>query len=199
MATVRLGIVGIGSMGSVHAQNIVNGKVPRCELTAVCDPKVERISRFSSARGFLSAEEFLRGSQTDAVLIATPHYSHTSIGIETLGSGRHLLVEKPISVHKADAERLIAAHRRSNQVFAAMFNQRTDPYFLKLRQLVRSGLKRITSRVTGELPGQARGAVCCSTSAHTTWIFSNGFLGCLPASAHFAILAGITISRSKTI
>jgi predicted dehydrogenase len=138
MATVRLGIVGIGSMGSVHAQNIVNGKVPRCELTAVCDPKVERISRFSSARGFLSAEEFLRGSQTDAVLIATPHYSHTSIGIETLGSGRHLLVEKPISVHKADAERLIAAHRRSNQVFAAMFNQRTDPYFLKLRQLVRS-------------------------------------------------------------
>ena len=138
MATVRLGIVGIGSMGSVHAQNIVNGEVPRCELTAVCDPKVERISRFSSARGFLSAEEFLRGSQTDAVLIATPHYSHTSIGIETLGSGRHLLVEKPISVHKADAERLIAAHRRSNQVFAAMFNQRTDPYFLKLRQLVRS-------------------------------------------------------------
>jgi predicted dehydrogenase len=139
MGTVRLGIVGIGSMGSIHAQSIVDGKVPRCELTAVCDPKPERLLRFPSARGFLSVEEFLRGSQTDAVLIATPHYSHTTIGIEALGTGRHVLVEKPISVHKADAERLIAAHRRSNQIFAAMFNQRMDPYFLKLRQLVCSG------------------------------------------------------------
>jgi predicted dehydrogenase len=126
-------------MGSVHAQSIVDGKVPRCELTAICDPKAERLNRFPAIRGFLSVEEFLRGSQIDAVLIATPHYSHTTIGIDALGTGRHLLVEKPISVHKADAERLIAAHRRSNQIFAAMFNQRTDPYFLKLRQFVRSG------------------------------------------------------------
>lgn len=139
METVKLGIVGIGSMGCIHAQNIVDGKVPRCELTAVCDPKAERLNRFASAESFLSVDDFLRGSETDAVLIATPHYSHTTIGIEALGTGRHVLVEKPISVHKADAERLIGAHRRSDQVFAAMFNQRTDPFFLKLRQLVRFG------------------------------------------------------------
>jgi predicted dehydrogenase len=126
-------------MGSIHAQSVVDGKIPRCKLTAVCDPKVERINKFPSAKGFVSADDFLRSSETDAVLIATPHYAHTTIGIQALESGRHLLVEKPISVHKADAERLIAAHRRSNQVFAAMFNQRTDPFFLKLRGLVQSG------------------------------------------------------------
>ncbi|HXQ01870.1 MAG TPA: Gfo/Idh/MocA family oxidoreductase, partial [Candidatus Udaeobacter sp.] len=118
MEPVRLGIVGIGAMGSVHAQNIVDGKVPRCKLTAVCDPKAERLNRYSSAEGFLSVDDFLRSSETDAVLIATPHYSHTIIGIQALESGRHVLVEKPISAHKSDAERLIAAHRCSDKVFA---------------------------------------------------------------------------------
>ena len=73
------------------------------------------------------------------MLIAAPHFFHTALGIQALEAGKHLLVEKPISVHKADAERLIAAHRRPNQVFAAMFNQRTDPFFQNLRRLVQSG------------------------------------------------------------
>jgi predicted dehydrogenase len=126
-------------MGILHAQNIAGGKVPRCKLTAVCDPKPERLQRFPSATGFLSVDEFLSKSETDAILIASPHYSHTTIGIAALETGRHVLVEKPISAHKADAERLISAHRSSGQIFGAMFNQRTDPYYLKLRQLVHSG------------------------------------------------------------
>jgi len=152
MESVRLGIIGIGAMGSVHAESIMEGKVPRCELTAVCDPKPERMKRFSSAEAFHSAEELLLTSKTDAVLIATPHYSHTTIGIQALESGRHLLVEKPISVHKADAERLIAAHRSSDQVFAGMFNQRTDPYFQKLHALIKSGelgaIRRVSWTIT---------------------------------------------------
>ena len=44
----------------------------------------------------------------DALLIATPHYQHTSLGIAALEAGLHIMVEKPISAHKADAERLIA-------------------------------------------------------------------------------------------
>jgi predicted dehydrogenase len=152
MGTVKLGIVGLGTMGSIHAQSIIDGKIPRCELTAVCDEKAERLTRFSSAECFASVDDFLRSGETDAVLIATPHYSHTAIGIRALETGRHVLVEKPISVHKSDAERLIAAHRGSEQVFAAMFNQRTDPFFLKLRQLVQSGdlgaIRRVNWTIT---------------------------------------------------
>jgi predicted dehydrogenase len=152
MDTVKLGIVGIGTMGTIHAQSVMDGKIPRCKLTAVCDPKVERLDPFPSAEGFLSVEDFLRSSGTDAVLIATPHYSHTDIGIRALESGRHVLVEKPISVHKSDAERLVAAHHSSEQVFAAMFNQRTDPFYLKLRQLVQSGdlgaIRRVNWTIT---------------------------------------------------
>jgi predicted dehydrogenase len=81
----------------------------------------------------------LEAQVCEAVLIATPHYAHTSIGIEALESGHHVLVEKPISVHKADCVRLIAAHRDNRLVFAAMFNQRTDPHYLKIKQLVDNG------------------------------------------------------------
>jgi predicted dehydrogenase len=148
MQTVKLGIVGVGTMGAIHAQSILDGNIPGCKLTAVCDLEAERLNDFSSAERFLSVDDFLRSSDTDAVLIATPHYSHTTIGIAALETGRHILVEKPISVHKADAERLVAAHRSSNQVFAAMFNQRTDPLYLKLRRLVRSGELGAVRRVS---------------------------------------------------
>ncbi len=137
----------MGAMGILHAQNIVAGKVPRCQLSAVCDPKAERLNRFPSAEPFVSVDDLLRASESDAILIATPHYSHTSIGIAALERGYHVLVEKPISVHKADAVRLIAAHRSSKQVFAGMFNQRTDPFYLKLRHLVHSGELGIVRRV----------------------------------------------------
>jgi len=56
-----------------------------------------------------------------------------------LEQGLHLLTEKPISAHKADCERLIAAHTNRDQVFAAMFQMRAMPMFQKIRQLVNSG------------------------------------------------------------
>ena len=73
--------------------------------------------------------------EVDAVIIATPHYDHTIIGIDALEQGLHVLVEKPISVHKNDAKKLIAAHTNKDQVFAAMFNQRTDPKFKRVKKL----------------------------------------------------------------
>jgi predicted dehydrogenase len=76
----------------------------------------------------------------DAVVIATPHYDHPPIGIAALESGHHLLVEKPIAVHKAAAERLIEAHRRNPHLaFAAMFQQRTDPRYQMIKQMVGTG------------------------------------------------------------
>jgi hypothetical protein len=95
----------------------------------------------------------------DAVLIATPHYAHTTIGADALEQGLHVLVEKPISVHKADCERLIAAHRGGRQVFAAMFNQRTDPYYRKIRELVWNGelgeIRRVNWIITNWFRSQA--------------------------------------------
>ncbi len=139
MKELRLGIIGLGSMGRAHAGAIQSGKIPRCRLAAVCDAQEEALARFQEPARFTSASDLIHSGKVDGVLIATPHYSHTPIGIEALSAGLHVLVEKPISVHKADCERLIAAHRSKKQVFAAMFNQRTDPYYIKLRELIQAG------------------------------------------------------------
>src|SRR5256885_15679341 len=82
----------------------------------------------------------MRSGDIAAVVIATPHYQHTSLGIVAINAGLHLMVEKPISAHKADAERLIAAHRKKpNLVFGAMFQLRTEPRYMKIRKLIEDG------------------------------------------------------------
>ncbi|MFO7871693.1 MAG: Gfo/Idh/MocA family oxidoreductase [Kiritimatiellia bacterium] len=146
MKKVRLGVVGVGNMGSSHAARIQKGEFEGCELTAVCDIDPKRMKNIpGEVEKFTDYRKLIRAGKTDGVLIATPHYDHTVVGIAALKAGLHVLVEKPISVHKADCERLIAAHRRKKQVFAAMFNQRTDPFFQKARQLVKNGdLGKIT-------------------------------------------------------
>jgi predicted dehydrogenase len=77
--------------------------------------------------------------EIDAVVIATPHLSHTELGVRALQAGLHVMVEKPISAHKADAERLLAAHTDGRQVVAAMFNVRTRPYMRKVHELLQAG------------------------------------------------------------
>jgi predicted dehydrogenase len=137
--SVRVGVVGLGTMGGVHAKMFLTGEIPGAELAAVCDVDASMASRYSGVPFYQSCGEMLAAGGVDAVVLATPHYAHTTVGIEVLGAGIHLLVEKPLSVHKADCERLIAAHRDKRVVFAAMFNQRTDPYYIKVRELVRGG------------------------------------------------------------
>ena len=127
-------------MGTGHAKNILAGKVPRLRLTAVCDIVPQKMETFpSDVKRFATSRELIASKDVDAVLVATPHYGHTTVGIEALKGGKHLLVEKPISVHKADAQRLIAAHTDKRLVFSAMFNQRTDGYYRKVRQMIQDG------------------------------------------------------------
>ncbi len=139
MDKVRIGVIGIGGMGTGHAKRIQGGQVPRAELAAVCDLDTSRFKEFPGVKAFESSEELIRSGLVDAVIVATPHYGHTTIGIDALQNGIHTLVEKPVSVHKADAERLIAAHTDPKVIFCAMFNQRTDPHYRKMRELVANG------------------------------------------------------------
>lgn len=139
MKNVRVGVIGLGNMGKYHADYLAQGKVNRCELTAVASSNAAKVQGFPKARGFSTGEELINSGSVDAVLIATPHYSHTTLGMTAFNQGLHVMVEKPISVHKADCERLIAAHRaRPEVVFGAMFQLRTEPRYKRLKQLIQN-------------------------------------------------------------
>ena len=149
MNEVRLGVIGLGNMGSTHVRENLP-KVSRCRVTAICDEIPQKMDAYDVHHKFTNGSDLIQSGQVDAILIATPHYSHTTLGIEALHAGLHVLSEKPISVHKADAQRLIDARRDS--VFAAMFNQRTDPHYIAIRDLIVSGelgeIRRINWIVT---------------------------------------------------
>ncbi len=138
MRAVRIGIVGVGNMGTIHARTLAAGKIERAVLAAVCDYRPDRLAGFGDVPSFHDCDELLRSGVVDAVLIATPHFAHTTLGQAALRAGLHVLVEKPVSVHKRDCERLLAAHVNPHQVFAAMFNQRTDPFYRQFRNLIRT-------------------------------------------------------------
>ena len=130
----------MGNIGQHHASYLSSGKVSRAELTAVSDSVPGKLDRFKPLKIFADGEEMIRSGEVDAVIIATPHFQHTTLGIAALNQGVHAMVEKPISAHKADAERLIAAHHKNPKtIFGGMFQLRAEPRYLKIQKLIQSG------------------------------------------------------------
>jgi predicted dehydrogenase len=159
MNTVRLGVIGIGSMGSFHLRNLLDNKIQRVSVTAICDLDPATLGKYPDLKHFTDSAALIRSGLVDAVLVVTPHYAHTTIGIDALQRGLHVLVEKPVSVHVADAQKLFAAHANKKQVFAAMFNQRTDPHYHNVRALIQQGelgeLRRVNWLITNWFRTQA--------------------------------------------
>ena len=175
MKQIRLGIIGLGVMGQSHARNILEGKIPRLSLVAVADSDPARLAKFNTIPGFTSDRELIASGRVDAVLIATPHYFHTETGIAALRAGLHVLVEKPISIQRADCERLLAAHTDRRLVFSAMFNQRGDPLYRKLRELVQSDALGEIRRVQWTVTNWFRPHAYYSLSAwRATWAGEGG-------------------------
>jgi predicted dehydrogenase len=140
MSKVRLGIIGLGNIGQHHFGYLTAGKVSRAELVAVSDAVPAKLERYKPLKTFTDGEVLIRSGLVDAVIIATPHYQHTTLGIAALQQGLHVMVEKPISAHKADAERLIAAHQQHPElVFAGMFQLRAEPRYLRIQKLIQNG------------------------------------------------------------
>jgi predicted dehydrogenase len=142
MKSVRIGIIGMGNIGSHHADYLLAGKVKRCELKAVSDALIHKLASYQQ-RGlkvFSDGKELIHSGEVDAVIIATPHYQHTPLGVAALKAGLHVMMEKPIAAHKADAERLLAERRKhAGLVFAAMFQMRTEARYVKIKKLMAEG------------------------------------------------------------
>ena len=139
MDHVRIGLVGLGNMGKAHRASLRAGKVQGLKLAAICDRAEALPEPEQGEAQFTDFAEMVNSGLIDAVLIATPHFFHTTMGITALEAGLHVMVEKPLSVHKADCERLIAAHRKPGQIFGAMFQLRTDPVYRQIKSLIEGG------------------------------------------------------------
>ena len=164
MEQVRIGIIGIGNMGTAHANNIKDGKCPEIKLTAVADINPKRLEWAAekldpSVAKFSTAEEMLDSGLIDAAIVAVPHYDHPKYAMECFKRGLHVMVEKPAGVYTKQVREMNEAAKKSNVIFGMMFNQRTNHVYRKMRELVQSGslgaIRRTNWVITGWYRPQA--------------------------------------------
>lgn len=157
MDKVRLGIIGIGNMGSGHLKNILEGKVPEMEVTAVADRQESRRTWAKenlpeSVVIFEEGTDLIAAGVCDGVLIAVPHYQHPELTIDAMNHGLHVMCEKPAGVYTKQVREMNDAAKKCDRVFGMMFNQRTNCIYRKMHELVTSGelgaIKRVNWIVT---------------------------------------------------
>lgn len=157
MDKVKLGIIGMGNMGSAHAKNIIDGKVKDMELAAVCDIKAGRRQWCKEnlphyIKVFDDATDMMKSGLIDAVLVATPHYDHPRLVMEAFSYNIHVMCEKPAGVYTKQVREMNEAAKNKDLVFGMMFNQRTNHVYRKMHELVHSGkygkIKRVNWIVT---------------------------------------------------
>ncbi len=142
---IRLGIIGIGNMGSGHACRVADGECPDFELKAVADINPARrewaLKRLGEGVTFFdTAEKMLDSGLINACIVSTPHFAHPALAMECMKRSIHVMVEKPAGVYtKQVREMNETADRHPEVVFGLMFNQRTNCVYRKMRELVQSG------------------------------------------------------------
>ncbi|HIS76031.1 MAG TPA: Gfo/Idh/MocA family oxidoreductase [Candidatus Merdivicinus excrementipullorum] len=145
MEKVRLGIIGIGNMGSSHITNIeVHKSCPEITVTAVADINPARLDWVKENIGthvalFDDAEKMMDSGLVDAILIAVPHYFHPVYAIKAFERGLHVMSEKPAGVYTKQVKEMNEAAKKAGVVFGMMFNQRTNHIYRKMKEIVESG------------------------------------------------------------
>ena len=143
MESLRMGVIGVGNIGTAHARSITTGEVPGMELAALCDASPTRRQALQDAFPgipvFSEHRELLDSGLTDGVIIATPHYFHPPIAVDAFMSGQHVLSEKPAGVYTRQVRQMIEAARKSGRIFGIMFNQRADSLYRRARELGAGG------------------------------------------------------------
>lgn len=126
---IKFAVVGCGHIGKRHAEMIARNE--ECELVGLVDvksPSVVGIDQFK-VPFYSSLEELLQSDlQIDVINVATPNGFHAEHGMKVLESGRHLVIEKPMSLTKTDSEKLIfKGLQKHRQVFCVMQNRYSPP------------------------------------------------------------------------
>jgi len=192
MKKVRLGILGIGNMGSGHLDSVLNGRCPEIEIAAVCDTNPSRLefaqSRLAAKRAenpgtvypdiacFADGDEMFNSGLIDAVIIAIPHYGHPDYAMKAMKAGLHVMCEKPAGVYTLQVREMMAeADKHPELKFGMMFNQRTNPVYRKVKEIMDSGELGAIKRTSWIITNWYRSQIYYDSGAwRATWFGEGG-------------------------
>jgi predicted dehydrogenase len=175
-----IGIVGIGVIAATHAAAIA--ALPGARLVAVTDVVPERAIQFAGGRGCAaepSLDALLARDDIDVISICVPSGLHAEVGIQAAAAGKHLVVEKPIDVTLAAADRLIDAVDAAGLAMTVISQHRFDPGLVELRRLIDAGV--LGRLVLGE--------------ASTKWHRSQGYYDSGPWRGTWALDGGSLMNQ----
>lgn len=143
---VKLAIIGMGNMGCQYARMILDGAVSGVEIAAITRIKPERLQKLQeiterSIPIYPSAAELFEDVRTgmlvaDGVLIVTPQMMHEEQVLEAFKLGLHVLCDKPAGVCSRQARRMNEAAQQTKLVYAMMFQQRMNPRYGKMKEII---------------------------------------------------------------
>ena len=144
MTKVKMGVIGVGNMGSSHCGSFMAGHCPEIELVAIADRREARRNWAKetlpeTVKIFEEGEDLIKSGLCDAVIIATPHYQHPVLAKLAFENGLHVMCEKPAGVYTKAVKEMNAAAEKSGKVFGMMFNQRTNCIYRKMKEIIDSG------------------------------------------------------------
>ena len=164
MSKLRLGVIGLGNMGSEHCRLVLSDRAKDVTLCCVADLREDRRTWAAktlpeTVRVYASGQELIEAADCDAVIIAVPHYDHPVLAEMALRHGLHVLCEKPVAVYTQQVQPVLEAAKETGKTFALMFNQRTNCVYRKMKEILDSGelgpMKRMSWIITDWYRSQA--------------------------------------------
>lgn len=133
MARIRVGIVGCGEVAQIIHLPSLYQLADQFEVTALCDVSAQVLegvgTHWGVAKRFFDYQELVQQRDVDAVLVANPHVYHTDVTLAAIAAGKHVLVEKPMSLSLQEADTIIAAQRKAGVVVQVGYMRRHAPAF----------------------------------------------------------------------
>ena len=139
-SSLRAGVIGVGTFGSLHAR--VYAELESTDLVAVADIQSERIEHFASqygARGYADYNELLEKEDLDIVSVCTSDELHLKPALAAAAAGKHILVEKPLSLNVSDCDTMIRAAEDAGVKLMVGQILRFDPRYYAARQAIAEG------------------------------------------------------------
>ena len=139
---LRMGFIGLGAMGSSHLRLFHEDCSRDAVAVAICAGNPDNIARakkIAPDAELIKNERKLIDADLDAVVISSPNFTHVPLALETLKSGKHLFLEKPVGITPSECRKLLRASQKSDRILMIGHELRYSPYFVKLKKLVDAG------------------------------------------------------------
>ncbi len=168
-------IVGYGNIGPTHAAGLKTAEF--ADLSVICDVLSERADKGAAAYGCRAVYDFdavLQDESVDVVHVCTPHYLHKSMAVKALAAGKHVVLEKPLSMNKRELRELAEAAEQSDKKVCVMFQNRKNNAVRVLKELTDSEKYGRLTAVSGFMTWNRDEAYYAQDAWRGKWVTEGG-------------------------